>query len=184
MLQTPLGWLIGGVVALLLVASATAGSSITEPPAPRGRRRSRTSTRGSARGGSWRRSSRISLADRLGRLRPALQPGVTPRAARIRDPRADAAGRPPDAFWSFFVITPIQYWLVGYGWYGLFSILIPVYAFIILSVRTALAGDTEKFLERSASVQWGLMVCVYFVSHVPALLIAVVPRYARCRGRN
>lgn len=73
-------------------------------------------------------------------------------------------------FWSFFILTPVQYWLVWIGWYGLFSILIPVYGFILLAVRTALAGDTEDFLERSASVQWGLMVCVYFVSHVPALL--------------
>jgi len=64
---------------------------------------------------------------------------------------------------------------VWYGWYGLFSILIPVYAFILLSVRTAITGDTERFLERSASVQWGLMVCVYFVSHVPALLFLQIP---------
>lgn len=59
------------------------------------------------------------------------------------------------------------------SWHGLFSILVPVYAFILLSARTALAGDTERFLERSAAIQWGLMVCVYFVSHV-ALVVTLM----------
>jgi phosphatidate cytidylyltransferase len=34
-----------------------------------------------------------------------------------------------------------------------------------------LAGDTSRFLERTAVHQWGLMICVYFLSHVPALLL-------------
>jgi phosphatidate cytidylyltransferase len=33
-----------------------------------------------------------------------------------------------------------------------------------------LADDYENFLERTAKIQWGLMVCVYFVSYAPALL--------------
>jgi phosphatidate cytidylyltransferase len=33
--------------------------------------------------------------------------------------------------WSFFVITPLQYYLVGIGWYGFFAILIPVLAFVL-----------------------------------------------------
>jgi len=40
-----------------------------------------------------------------------------------------------------------------------------------------LAGDAERFLERTAKVQWALMVCVYFVSHVPALLMLKIPGY-------
>ena len=31
-----------------------------------------------------------------------------------------------------------------------------------------MAGDSEHFLERTSKVQWGLMVCVYFVSYAPA----------------
>ena len=73
-------------------------------------------------------------------------------------------------FWTFFIITPLQYVLVAIGWYGLYSILIPVYAFLFVPIRTAIAGDTERFLERTATIQWGLMVCVYCVSHAPALL--------------
>jgi phosphatidate cytidylyltransferase len=80
-------------------------------------------------------------------------------------------------FWCFFVVTPLQYVLVGIDWYGLFSILIPVYAFLFVPIRSALAGDTERFLERAAKIQWGLMVCVYCVSHAPALLMLELPGF-------
>lgn len=91
-----------------------------------------------------------------------------------------APTRPADhrpLFWSFFVVTPLQYYLVAVGWYGLFSILIPVYASILLAIRSSLAGDTERFLERTATSYWGLMICIYFVSHVPALLTLEIPGY-------
>ena len=78
-------------------------------------------------------------------------------------------------FWSFFIVTPVQYYLIWAQWYGMFSILIPVYISILLAIRTALAGDTERFLERTATNQWGLMICVYFVSYVPALLMLRIP---------
>jgi phosphatidate cytidylyltransferase len=84
-------------------------------------------------------------------------------------------------FWVFFIITPLQYYLVAMEWYGLFSILIPVYAFILVPTRSALAGDSEHFLERTAKIQWALMVCVYCVSHVPALLTLKIKGY---EGQN
>lgn len=74
-------------------------------------------------------------------------------------------------FWSFFVVLPIQYWLVYEKWYGLFAVFIPVYAFVLLPARLALAGDTERFLHRASQLQLGVLICVYFVSHVPALLM-------------
>ena len=80
-------------------------------------------------------------------------------------------------FWCFFVATPLQYFLIWSGWYGLFSILIPVYITIFVAIRAVLAGDTGRFLERTATTQWGLMVCVYFVSYVPALLMLSIPGY-------
>lgn len=81
--------------------------------------------------------------------------------------------RPSDhraLLWSFFVIPPLQYLLVGIHWYGLFTILIPVYAFLFLAVRIAMTGDTTHFLERVAAIQWALMICVYSLSYAPALL--------------
>ncbi|MBI1850053.1 MAG: phosphatidate cytidylyltransferase [Planctomycetes bacterium] len=80
-------------------------------------------------------------------------------------------------FWVFFVITPLQYVLVGMRWYGLFSILIPVYAFLFLPVRIAMFGDAHRFLERAAKIQFALMICVYCVSHVPALLMLEIRGY-------
>jgi phosphatidate cytidylyltransferase len=79
--------------------------------------------------------------------------------------------------WSFFVVTPLQYYLIGIRWYGLFAIMIPVYAFVLVAVSNVIAGRTDRFLERTATIHWGLMVCVYCVSHAPALLILDIPGY-------
>jgi phosphatidate cytidylyltransferase len=78
---------------------------------------------------------------------------------------------------SFFVLIPVQYLLIGYNWYGVFAIFIPVYAFLLLPSFAALAGDTEQFLERSAKIQWAVMVTIYCVSHAPALLLLDIPGY-------
>jgi len=79
--------------------------------------------------------------------------------------------------WSFFAVTPLQYYLIGIRWYGLFAIMIPVYAFVLVAVSNVIAGRTDRFLERTATIHWGLMVCVYCVSHAPALLILDIPGY-------
>ena len=73
-------------------------------------------------------------------------------------------------FWTFFIILPIQYLLVGIHWYGLFTIFIPVYAFILIPIRKVLAGETKDYLASTSRIQWGLLVCVYFVSHMPLIL--------------
>jgi phosphatidate cytidylyltransferase len=78
---------------------------------------------------------------------------------------------------SFFVVLPAQYALVYAGWYGLYSIFIPVYVFLFLPIVVAAAGDTTRFQERAAKMQWGLMVCVFCISHVPALLTLEIPGY-------
>ncbi len=78
---------------------------------------------------------------------------------------------------AFYVVLPVQYLLVYTGWYGLYSIFIPVYAFLLLPILEVTAGDTKRFLERSSKVQWGLMICVFCISHVPALLTLEIPGY-------
>ncbi len=78
---------------------------------------------------------------------------------------------------AFFIALPVQYFLIWIEWYGLYSIFIPVYAFLMLPILSALAADTKRFLERTAKVQWGLMICVYCISHVPALLTLNIPGY-------
>jgi phosphatidate cytidylyltransferase len=72
---------------------------------------------------------------------------------------------------AFFVVLPIQFWLVGTEHFDLFTVFIPVYVFLAIPVVSALAGDPHRFLERNAKLQWGIMVCIYGMSHVPALLL-------------
>ncbi|MEM0925018.1 MAG: phosphatidate cytidylyltransferase [Planctomycetota bacterium] len=84
-------------------------------------------------------------------------------------------------FWVFFIFTPLQYFLIALGsdppgwvpqtdYYGFYSIMIPVYASLFIPARAAIAGDYKRFLERSAKIQAGLLICVYSLSYAPALL--------------
>ena len=77
----------------------------------------------------------------------------------------------------FLVVLPVQYWLVWTAWYGLFTIFIPVYCFLAMPVLTALSGDTSRFLERISEQQWGIMLSVYCISHVPALMTLDIPGF-------
>jgi len=78
---------------------------------------------------------------------------------------------------AFFAVLPFQYWLVGTAHFNLFTVFIPVYVFLALPVASALANDPQRFLERNAKLQWGIMVCIYGLSHVPALLLLKFPHY-------
>lgn len=75
-------------------------------------------------------------------------------------------------FWVFFIFTPLQYLLIGLGseYYDFYSIMIPVYASLFIPARAAIAGDYKRFLERSAKIQAGLLICVYSLSYAPAIL--------------
>jgi phosphatidate cytidylyltransferase len=79
---------------------------------------------------------------------------------------------------AFFVVLPAQYMLVWTRQSDLFTVFIPVYVFLAIAAVSALAGDTERFLERNAKLQWGIMVCVYGMSHVPALLMLDFPGFS------
>lgn len=78
---------------------------------------------------------------------------------------------------AFFVVLPIQFWLTGTAHFDLFTVFIPVYVFLAIPVVSALANDPQRFLERNAKLQWGIMVCVYGMSHVPALLVLDFPHW-------
>lgn len=79
---------------------------------------------------------------------------------------------------AFFVVLPVQFVLVGAALPGLFGIFVPVYAFLLLPVVSVLRNDAHRFLMRVAETQWGLMICVYCISHVPALLTLDLPMEA------
>lgn len=83
-------------------------------------------------------------------------------------------------FWAYAAI-PVQYAWVAQQWYGMFIVFIPVYLFIFLPSRMILIGDTKGFLRAIATVQWGVMGTVFFLSHAAYLLVMEVganPRVA------
>lgn len=92
----------------------------------------------------------------------ALREFITLTPTRLGDHRA--------LFWVFFAFTPAHYVLVGYNRYDIFSVFLPVYATLFVLARVAIAGDSKRFLERTAKIQAGLVVCVYCLSFAPALL--------------
>ena len=96
-----------------------------------------------------------------------LREFITLTPTRPADHRAIAA--------AFYLFIPLQYVLIGIAWPSVFSIAIPVYAFLLLPVLAVLSGDTDDFLARTSKVQWALMLTVYCISHAPALLILSVP---------
>jgi phosphatidate cytidylyltransferase len=105
----------------------------------------------------------------------ALREFVTLTPTRIGDHRA--------LFWVFFFFTPMQFLLVWLDKYGLYSVLIPVFAFLFIAARAAVYGDYDRFLERIAKVQCALMICVYCLSFAPALLYLQCEESAGHRDR-
>ena len=71
--------------------------------------------------------------------------------------------------WAYLAI-PFQYYWVAIGWYGLFIIFIPVYAFLFLPMRMVMIGETQGFLRAAGTLHWGLMTTVFSLSHMAYLL--------------
>jgi len=89
-------------------------------------------------------------------------------------------------FGIYVVFTPLQFALIGINpdWfiqvtgvapYQVFSLLLPGCVFLILPGMMAISGDPKRFLERTAKLQLGLIVCVYSLSYAPALLTLDLP---------
>jgi phosphatidate cytidylyltransferase len=172
-----LGWMLGGVLAVLVIASLVGWIASKRVGAGPG---ASTIANLNARIQAWWVMSFVfALTLVLGRNGSlvlfglvsflAFREFITLAPTRRGDHRA--------LFWAFFVVTPLQYVFIGAGWYGMFSIFIPVYVFLLLPARMAIAGDTERFLERAAKTQWGLLVCVYCISYAPALLTLEIRGY-------
>lgn len=79
---------------------------------------------------------------------------------------------------AFYLILPAQFLFVAFDLQRLLGVFIPVYVFLLLPFVSVLRGSTEKFLARVSETQWGLMIAVYCLSHVPALMLLDLPGYA------
>jgi phosphatidate cytidylyltransferase len=174
-------WLIGGIAATLAVASII-GWLLGRKVASESARAVVDNLNARVRAW-WIMVAIFSVAFVLGKIATiilfalvsffALREFLTLTPTRAGDYRAMSV--------AFFVLIPVQYYLIGIEWYALFTIFIPVYGFLLLPSLSALTQDAEHFLERSAKIQWGIMVTIYCISHVPALLLIQIPGY---EGQN
>ena len=79
---------------------------------------------------------------------------------------------------AFYIAIPVQYALIGFDLSYFMTLFIPTYLFLALPVIMAISKDTERYLERVAKVQWGIMLCVFCVSHAPAIAMLDYTRYS------
>jgi phosphatidate cytidylyltransferase len=180
--QTTL-WLLGGVGALLVLASVT-GYAMSRCPMSEEARKTVDNINARIRAW-WAMVAIFALALAMGKLGSVLLFSFVSFWA-FREFITLTPTRRGDhytLFWSFFIIIPLQYYLIYIEWYGLFCIMIPVYAFLFVPIRSALSGDCEHYLARASEIHWGLMVCVYCVSHAPALVTLSIPGF-RGEGAN
>lgn len=77
---------------------------------------------------------------------------------------------------AFYIILPAQFLFVAFDLSRLFAVFIPVYIFLLLPFVSVLRGSTDKFLNRVSETQWGLMICVFCLSHIPALMWLELPQ--------
>ena len=84
-------------------------------------------------------------------------------------------------FWAYMAI-PVQYFWISIEWYGMFIIFVPVYMFLLLPVGMILVGDTNGFLRAAGTLQWGLMMTVFSLSHLAYLLVLPQGEYAAISG--
>jgi phosphatidate cytidylyltransferase len=170
-------WLLAGVAALLLTATAVGQILERVVATPSGRE---TVDNANARVRAWWvMSIAFAIAVASGGIGSVVLFALISFLALREFVTLSPTGRVDHAalVWSFFLVIPLQYVLVGIQWYGFFSIMIPVYAFLFVTARLVLAGETERFLERAATIQWGLMTCVYCISYAPALLLLDIKGY-------
>ena len=176
-----LAWLFGGVLFLLLV-STLIGRWLKRRRKGEANRATIDNLNERIRAW-WKMCAIFALAILVGRVGSLVLFGLISFLA-LREYMTLVPTRRGDhrtLFWSFFVIMPLQYYLIGIQWYGFFAIMIPVLAFVYVPTRIAIAGDTAHFLERAAKIQFGIMVCAYCLSHAPALLLLKIPGY---EGQN
>lgn len=76
------------------------------------------------------------------------------------------------AYWSI----PVQFYIIYINWAALFYLFIPLYVFLLISMRMVTIGNTDGFLKSIATIQWGLMTSVYALGYI-ALILAIPFKY-------
>ncbi|MBC8038449.1 MAG: phosphatidate cytidylyltransferase [Rhizobiales bacterium] len=71
-----------------------------------------------------------------------------------------------------YLSIPVQYWFAYTAQFGLFSVFIPVWMFLLLPTIMALGGQTDGYLKSAGTLSWGLMMTVFTLSHMAYLLFS------------
>ncbi len=176
-------WLYGGVVCLLIICSIV--GNILKSRRTTDARRTTIDTLNARIRAWWKMCGIFTLSILIGHIASlvlfalisflAMREYMTLMPTRRGDHRT--------LFWSFFVIMPLQYYLVGMQWYIFFSVMIPIFVFAFVPTSIAIEGDTEHFMERASKVQSGIMICAYCLSHAPALLFLDIPGFVGHNAR-
>lgn len=71
-----------------------------------------------------------------------------------------------------YLTIPVSYAFIAADIYGIYLVIIPVYAFLILPWLMAVIGQTRGYLSSVALFHWGLMTCVYNIGYAAFLMRA------------
>lgn len=86
--------------------------------------------------------------------------------------------RKSDRYLIFFLYLtiPFEMYLIDIQWYDLFIIFVPVYVFFLVVIVLTLQQKVEGILKTSATIFWGVMICVYGLGHISYLYNFSIPQ--------
>lgn len=71
-----------------------------------------------------------------------------------------------------YLTIPLQYYWAATDWYGMFIVFIPVWMFLVFAALMTLKGETSGYLRAVGTLNWGVMLTVFALSHLALLLVA------------
>jgi phosphatidate cytidylyltransferase len=69
-----------------------------------------------------------------------------------------------------YLAVPVSYAIIAADQYVIFLVFTPVWMFLLLPFLMAVAGQTRGYLSTAASLQWGLITCVYNLGYAAFLM--------------
>lgn len=82
--------------------------------------------------------------------------------------------------WAYWAI-PVQFYIIYIHWATLFYLFVPLYVFLLVSMRMVMVSNVDGFLKSLATIQWGLMTSVYALGYL-ALILVIPDKYNPVAG--
>lgn len=164
--MTAIWWLFGGALVVLTIASVTA-QVLTRKNGPSDMLSNLTARINAW----WVMVAALAIVFLLGQTATVLLFAICAGfALREFMTVTDAGGDDPTAkLLAFALILPVQFGLVLWDWYGMMTVFVPVYVFFLLPLLMALTKGPDDIMARLGALQWGLMLAIFGLSHLPAL---------------